>query len=33
MDPTFAVIGDSHAKILTSPLGNMVNDISLAAYG
>lgn len=31
-DPTFAVLGDSHAETLTSPLGDLLNDLSLAAY-
>jgi peptidoglycan/LPS O-acetylase OafA/YrhL len=31
-DPTFAVLGDSHAETLTGPLGDMLNDMSLAAY-
>jgi peptidoglycan/LPS O-acetylase OafA/YrhL len=31
-DPTFAVLGDSHAETLTGPLGDLLNDFSLAAY-
>jgi peptidoglycan/LPS O-acetylase OafA/YrhL len=32
VDPTFAVIGDSHAETLTGPLGDLFNEMSLAAY-
>lgn len=32
VNPTFAVLGDSHAETLTGPLGDMFNDMSLAAY-
>lgn len=32
VDPTFAVIGDSHAETLTGPLGEKFNDMWLAAY-
>ncbi|MFZ2159398.1 MAG: acyltransferase family protein [Bradyrhizobium sp.] len=31
-DPTFAVLGDSHAETLTGPLGRALNELSLAAY-
>jgi hypothetical protein len=31
-DPTFAVLGDSHAETLTGPLGDLLDDLSLAAY-
>lgn len=31
-NPTFAVLGDSHAETLTGPLGERLNELSLAAY-
>ncbi|MCS3765308.1 acyltransferase family protein [Bradyrhizobium centrosematis] len=31
-EPTFAVLGDSHAEALTGPLGDMLKQMKLAAY-